>query len=80
MTVPVIYRNEQRKRRNTPNEFWIYDDRHTIAAVLSRNPMAVKRSLNELETARLIMRMRQGIGEPNRICVLIPRKEDAALA
>ena len=39
-----------------------------------------KRSLNELETAGLIMRVRQGIGEPNRIYVLIPGKEDAALA
>lgn len=27
-----------------------------------------------------IMRVRQGIGEPNRIYVLIPGKEDAALA
>ena len=30
--------------------------------------------------AGLIMRVRQGIGEPNRIYVLIPGKEDAALA
>ena len=30
-----------------------------IAAVLSRSPMTVKRSLNELETAGLIMRVRQ---------------------
>ena len=51
-----------------------------IAAVLSRSPMTVKRSLNELETAGLIMRVRQGVGEPNRIYVLIPGKEDAALA
>ena len=43
-----------------------------IAAVLSRSPMTVKRSLNELETAGLIMRVRQGVGEPNRIYVLIP--------
>ena len=50
-----------------------------IAAVLSRSSMTVKRSLNELETAGLIMRVRQGIGEPNRIYVLIPGKEDAAL-
>ncbi|RGE04197.1 DeoR family transcriptional regulator, partial [Clostridiaceae bacterium TF01-6] len=26
------------------------------------------------------MRVRQGVGEPNRIYVLIPGKEDAALA
>ena len=51
-----------------------------IAAVLSRSPMTVKRSLNELENAGLIMRVRQGVGEPNRIYVLIPGKEDAALA
>ncbi len=51
-----------------------------IAAVLSRSPMTVKRSLNELETAGLIIRVRQDVGEPNRIYVLIPGKEDAALA
>ena len=51
-----------------------------IATVLSRNSMTVKRSLNELETAGLIMRVRQGVGEPNRIYVRIPGKEDAALA
>ena len=51
-----------------------------IAAVLSRSAMTVKRSLNELENAGLIMRVRQGVGEPNRIYVLIPGKEDAALA
>ena len=49
-----------------------------LAAVLSRSSMTVKRSLNELETAGLIMRVRQGVGEPNRIYVLIPGKEDAA--
>ena len=38
-----------------------------IAAVLSRSSMTVKRSLNELETAGLIMRVRQGVGEPNSI-------------
>ena len=42
-----------------------------IAAALSRSPMTVKRSLSELETAGLIMRVRQGVGEPNRIYVLI---------
>ena len=46
----------------------------------SRSSMTVKRSLNELETAGLIMRVRQGVGEPNRIYVLIPGKGDAALA
>jgi predicted transcriptional regulator len=38
--------------------------------------MTVKRSLNELETAGLIMRVRRGVGEPNRIYVLIPREDE----
>ena len=41
--------------------------------------MTVKRSLNELETAGLIMRVRQGVGEPNRIYVLIPGKEEMCI-
>ena len=36
----------------------------------------VKRSLNELETAGLIMRVRRGVGEPNRIYVLTPREDE----
>ena len=51
-----------------------------IAAALSRSTMTVKRSLNELENAGLIMRVRQGVGEPDRIYVLIPGKGDASLA
>ena len=47
-----------------------------IAAALSRSSMTVKRSLNELETAGLIMRVRRGVGEPNRIYVLIPGEDD----
>ena len=47
-----------------------------LSAALSRSHMTVKRSLNELEEARLIMRVRQGVGEANRIYVLIPRKEN----
>ena len=41
----------------------------------SRSTMTVKRSLNELEAAGLIVRVRQGFGEPNKIYVLIPRTE-----
>ena len=48
-----------------------------LAAALSRSPMTVKRSLNELEQAGMIMRVRQGIGEANHIDILLP-KEDAA--
>ena len=46
-----------------------------LSAALSRSHMTVKRSLNELEEAGLIMRVRQGIGELNKIYVLIPRME-----
>ena len=48
-----------------------------LAAALSRSPMTVKRSLNELEQAGMIMRVRQGVGEANHIYILLP-KEDAA--
>ena len=57
------------------------EDKKDFNAMLHDNKdMTVKRSLNELENAGLIMRVRQGVGEPNRIYVLIPGKEDAALA
>ena len=49
------------------------------AAALARSTMTVKRSLNELEDAGLILRVRQGFGEPNKIYVLIPGKEDSRL-
>ena len=48
-----------------------------LAAALSRSPQTCKRSLNELEDAGLIMRVRRGFGEPNKIYVLIPEKEDS---
>ena len=38
-----------------------------LAAALARSTMTVKRSLNELEDAGLILRVRQGFGEPNKI-------------
>ncbi|WP_156071721.1 DeoR family transcriptional regulator, partial [Faecalibacterium prausnitzii] len=49
------------------------------AAALARSTMTVKRSLNELEDAGLILRVRQGFGEPNKIYILIPGKEDSRL-
>lgn len=48
-----------------------------IAAALSRSPQTCKRSLNELEQAGMIMRVRQGIGEVSHIYILLP-KEAAA--
>lgn len=46
-----------------------------LSAALSRSTMTVKRSLKELEAAGLIVRVRQGFGEPNKIYVLIPKTE-----
>lgn len=46
-----------------------------LSATLSRSTMTVKRSLNELEAAGLVVRVRQGFGEPNKIYILIPRTE-----
>ena len=42
----------------------------------SRSSVTVKRSLKELEDAGLILRVRRGVGEPNRIYTLLPKKED----
>ena len=50
-----------------------------LAAALARSTMTVKRPLNELEDAGLILRVRQGFGKPNKIYVLIPKKEDSRL-
>ncbi len=51
----------------------------TAKVMFARSTMTVKRSLNELEDAGLILRVRQGFGEPNKIYVLIPKKEDSRL-
>ena len=37
--------------------------------------MTVKRALNELENAGLVMRVRQGVGETNHLYILIPKEE-----
>ena len=44
-----------------------------LAAALARSTMTVKRSLNELEDAGLILRVRQGFGEPNKIYPMISK-------
>ncbi|MCM1124678.1 MAG: DeoR family transcriptional regulator [Eubacterium sp.] len=46
-----------------------------LSEALSKSQMTVKRSLKELEEAGLVVRVRQGIGKPNKIYVLIPRTE-----
>ena len=46
-----------------------------LAGDIARCSMTVKRSMNELENAGLVIRVRQGVGMPNRLYVLIPEKE-----
>jgi len=45
-----------------------------LAGDIFRCSMTVKRSMNELENAGLVMRMRQGTGKRNRIYVRIPEE------
>ena len=46
-----------------------------LSADLSQSPQTCKRSLNELEQAGMIMRVRQGIGEASHIYILLPKEE-----
>lgn len=50
-----------------------------LAAALSRNPMTVKRSFNGSEQAGMIMHVRQGVGEANRIYPLLPTDEQVSM-
>lgn len=43
-----------------------------LAITICRSPMTVKRALNELEQAGMIMRVHQNVGETSHIYVLIP--------
>lgn len=53
---------------------FVYFPIKELAAALSRCEMTVKRSLNELESVGLIMRVKQrGFAEVNRIYILIPK-------
>ncbi|GBF71774.1 hypothetical protein LAWASA_4536 [Lawsonibacter asaccharolyticus] len=47
-----------------------------LAVALGRSTQTCKRALRELEAAGLILWVRQGIGAPNRIYVLVPKKRD----
>ena len=55
---------------------FIYFPLTELAADISKCIMTVGRYLNELEKAGLIMRIRQEFGKPNRIYVLVPKKEN----
>ena len=46
-----------------------------LAAVLSRSPQTCKRSLNELEQAGMVMRVRQGVGEVSHMYILLPKED-----
>lgn len=47
-----------------------------LAIAICRSPMTVKRTLNELEQAGMIMRVRQSIGEASHIYILIPERNN----
>ena len=55
---------------------FVYFPLSELAADISKCIMTVGRYLNELEKAGLIMRIRQEFGKPNRIYVLVPKKEN----
>ena len=48
-----------------------------LAAALSRSPQTCKRSLNELEQASMVMRVRQGVGEVSHMYILLPKENSA---
>ena len=48
-----------------------------LAAALSRSPQTCKRSLNELEQAGMVMRVRQGVGEVSHMYILLPKADSA---
>lgn len=45
-----------------------------LAIAICRSPMTVKRTLNELEQAGMIMRVHQSVGEASHIYILIPER------
>lgn len=47
-----------------------------LAIAICRSPMTVKRALNELEQAGMIMWVRQSVGEASHIYILIAEKND----
>lgn len=55
---------------------FVYFPLTELAADISKCIMTVGRYLNELEKAGLIIRIRQEFGKPNRIYVLVLKKEN----
>ena len=58
--------------KTEPRQFPVVE----LAVAPGRSTQTCKRALRELEDAGLILRVRQGIGAPNRIYVLVPKKRD----
>ena len=76
-----------RARLSLSNPMWTDEDGRVflcypirdMAAVLHKGESAIKDALNALERSGLIVRKRQGIGQPNRIYVRFPADEKAAV-
>lgn len=47
-----------------------------LAIAICRSPMTVKRALNELEQAGMIMRVHQSVGEASHIYIMIPESNN----
>ena len=71
-----------RARLSQKNEGWTDTDGHvfiyftieTLAETLHKSQMTVKNALSSLEKQELILRKRQGPGQPNRIYVKVPKE------
>ena len=69
-----------RARLSLKNEGWtdasghvfIYFTIEAMAKVMQKSQMTIKTSLTSLEKSELILRKRQGVGQPNRIYVKFP--------
>lgn len=69
-----------RARLSLKNEGWtdtsghvfIYFTIEAMAKVMHKSQMTIKTSLTSLEKSELILRKRQGVGQPNRIYVKFP--------
>lgn len=76
-----------RARLSLSNPMWTDRDRRVflcypireLAAVMHKGETAIKDALNALECSGLIVRKRQGIGQPNRIYVRFPADKNPAV-
>jgi len=74
MYCQMLYAMLTKEMEDENGILFVYFPVRELAVALSRCEMTVKRSLNELESAGLIMRVKQrGFAEINRIYILIPK-------